>query len=552
MTAATDVSCALPPCMQETRGKPACGEDGRREPGTATDRTLHRIALACGAAAAGIGMLTLVGWRFDIAALTRIFPDWAAMGPVTAFGILLGGGTLMLQQVLPSTRCARAASRGPALVLSVLALLVLIHNIPESNPVFSGFASPEQIAATGIHYTAHVTALSLLLLGAALSLLTLPIPGALALAQILALVVLAPGTLAVLGYLYGIETLYALNLFNGFALHTALAFVMLAVGVLAAPGRRGWLALAASQGPGGVMLRRLWLPGLFIVVLLGWLRLQGEKAGLFGTEFGVALMVSMAVGVLTVLTWRTARWLEDTEVQRRLVETEKDRLNAELEQRVEQRTAELAASNRELESFAYSVSHDLRAPLRAIDGFGRLVVEKHGAQQMGALIDDLLAFSRTGRQALALQRVDTPRLVNESLQVVRSEHDGSRAIIEIGELPECEGDPVLLRQVWTNLLANALKFSGKRETPSIEIGSYAEKGERVFFVRDNGVGFDMRYADKLFGVFQRLHRVSEFPGTGVGLALAQRIVQRHGGRIWAEAQPDRGATFHFTLQGRPS
>jgi light-regulated signal transduction histidine kinase (bacteriophytochrome) len=240
------------------------------------------------------------------------------------------------------------------------------------------------------------------------------------------------------------------------------------------------------------------------------------------------------------------------------------RLNAELERRVAERTAQLEAANRELEAFSYSVSHDLRAPLRAIDGFSQAVMEdfsgllpaegvrylqtiRSGAQRMGALIDDLLAFARLHRQPVEAQIVDTDRIVRAALADLGSPWPDRRVDLRIGELPACRGDPVMLRQVWTNLLSNALKYTRKRDPATIDVGSANEAGEQVFFVRDNGTGFDMRYSDKLFGVFQRLHRADEYEGTGVGLAIVQRIVQRHGGKAWGEAAIDRGATFYFTL-----
>lgn len=241
-------------------------------------------------------------------------------------------------------------------------------------------------------------------------------------------------------------------------------------------------------------------------------------------------------------------------------------LNASLEQRVLERTEQLEAANKELEAFSYSVSHDLRAPLRAISGFSRIVLEDHSAAldtdglrylhqveksagQMGQLIDDLLTFSRTGRQALTLQTVSTAGMVNACLADLKGMRKNRHVTINVGELPDCEADASLLKQVWLNLLANALKYTRKRDAAVITIGSERETGTDSYFVQDNGAGFDMKYADKLFGVFQRLHLADDYEGTGVGLALVQRIVQRHGGTVWAEAKLNLGATFHFTLTG---
>ncbi|MBI2311396.1 MAG: response regulator [Betaproteobacteria bacterium] len=228
------------------------------------------------------------------------------------------------------------------------------------------------------------------------------------------------------------------------------------------------------------------------------------------------------------------------------------------------RTAQLEATNKELESFSYSVSHDLRAPLRAIDGFSRMLEEDYqarldeegrrqirvirdNAHKMGQLIDDLLAFSRMGRKAMAVSPVDMAALAAEVFSELRQAGDHRSVRFDLRPMPACDGDPVLLRQVWANLLSNALKFSGRRETPLIEAGGQSEGRENVYYVTDNGAGFDMQYYDKLFGVFQRLHGGEEFPGTGVGLAIVQRAVARHGGRVWAEGKVDQGATFRFAL-----
>jgi light-regulated signal transduction histidine kinase (bacteriophytochrome) len=251
--------------------------------------------------------------------------------------------------------------------------------------------------------------------------------------------------------------------------------------------------------------------------------------------------------------------------RRKLAEDAVRLAHAELEERVRDRTMELQAANQELEAFSYSVSHDLRAPLRAIDGFSRILLAefaqsippeaqeylhdvRRNTQKMGQLVDDLLAFSRLGRQPVNLQQVSVFKLVAQCVQELAAINEQPVGV-NIAQLPDCQADPALLKQVWINLLSNAMKYSARRESPQVEVGCRAgdQPGLWTYFVKDNGVGFDMRYADKLFGVFQRLHRAEEYDGTGVGLAIVKRIVTRHGGTIWADAEPGRGAAFYFTL-----
>lgn len=242
-------------------------------------------------------------------------------------------------------------------------------------------------------------------------------------------------------------------------------------------------------------------------------------------------------------------------------------LNAALEDRVAERTAQLQAAYQELDAFTYSVTHDLRAPLRAIDGFSRILTEEHGprleaearrllvsvranAQRMDQLISDLLRLAKVSRGELQEETIDMAGLASAVFQELAAPEVRETLTFAIGHLPPARGDPVLIRQVWANLISNAVKYSLPKEDRRIEIGGYREPGEAIYSVKDSGVGFDPAFAHKLFGVFERLHRAEEFEGTGVGLAIVRRIVERHGGKVWAEGAVGTGATVFFSLPAR--
>jgi PAS domain S-box-containing protein len=280
-----------------------------------------------------------------------------------------------------------------------------------------------------------------------------------------------------------------------------------------------------------------------------------------GSEFPVEISLSPMKTDSGLLVTAIIRDISDW----KRVEIEIRKLNKDLEQRVSQRTAQLEAANRELEAFSYSVSHDLRAPLRHLSGFARLLKERtaenldekslrylqnieDAAGLMGKLVDDLLAFSRMGRAEMARSRISFDQTVQEVLEVLHPDIESRKIVWQIESLPEAEGDQPMLRLVWLNLISNALKYTRTRDEARIEIGGLKDdRGEAVYFIRDNGVGFDMQYADKLFGVFQRLHNEEEFDGTGIGLATVRRIIRRHGGTVWAEGKVDEGASFYFSI-----
>jgi signal transduction histidine kinase len=293
------------------------------------------------------------------------------------------------------------------------------------------------------------------------------------------------------------------------------------------------------------------------VVLSGSLRpllIATFWTGLLG--LGIAIVVYLPLRTISIRALRRS--------QRQLAQ-----LNDELEQRVEDRTAALTVANKELESFSYSVSHDLRAPLRHIHGYAEMLTAATAGQltdkaqrylktisdasvELGLLIDSLLAFSRMGRAELHETRVPLDVLVQDTIRGLEMATQGRNIEWKIAPLPLVLGDSTVLKAVFANLIGNAVKYSSKRDPAQIEIGCAGEEAERaILFVRDNGAGFDMRYVDKLFGVFQRLHTAAEFEGTGIGLAIVRRIISRHGGRTWAEGKLNEGATFYFTLRPAP-
>ncbi|TAJ96777.1 MAG: hypothetical protein EPO39_19845 [Candidatus Manganitrophaceae bacterium] len=508
--------------------------------------------------------------RFHL--LASLHLEYIPMAPNTALAFMLLGGALLIRAYRPAWTMGQMLGKGGSALVLILASLTLGQHLFDFQLNIDQWlvSSSEKFGAVLIGRMSPVTAANFLLAGLALLLVFLAseerarLRG---LAAVFATGVVLVGFVVSLGYLYRTPLLYGGTVIP-VALTTAIAFLILGIGTVAVCGPdvrplRSWIG-----GSTQARLMRVFLPFTAGAILIaGWLNTLSLRT-FTNPALMAALLALLSVFVMSVIVSQIARIIggaiDRANAERKAAEAEVRALNLDLERRVDERTGQLEAANKELEAFSYSVSHDLRAPLRHISGFAEMLKENEGERldeksrryidtilksthKMGNLIDDLLLFSRTAKTEMRIGRVRLDSLVREVIRELQPDLDGREIAWTIGPLPEVEGDAALLRQVWANLIGNAVKYTRTRPRADIEIGVTSGKEERIFFVRDNGAGFDPRYAGKLFGVFQRLHRSDEFEGTGIGLANVRRIVHRHGGRTWGEGEVDQGATFYFSL-----
>lgn len=516
--------------------------------------SIPRSAVWLSLAGSAFGFLGLIGWAFDIAILRTFFVGTVAMNPLTAIVLMLAGvGTIVI------TRWRRLLN-GIVILLGSLKLVdYLGGSLGLDQLLFREeiqkltFPMPNQMAPN--------TAMFFVLLGVAQILAVSRSVKLVAVSAAIATIVALLSMFAIFGYVLDTTFLYGLSGHIPMAANTATAFMALSAAVLFSRPDSGLAKLLMRDDrAGNVMARRLLPACIFLPVVVGWLRLEGQRMGLFPVEYGVQLMMTFTMVVLSSLViWSALHLNRLDELNRRSMEATND-LNRKLARSLN----ELEVLNKELETFSYSVSHDLRAPLRSIAGFSTVLIEDHvetlnptardhlsritdAARRMGTLIDGLLRLSKLGRQSLSMENIDLSRLASGVASELSSGDPERRAEFEIQPGVVAIGDGALMRAALSNLIGNAWKFTSKREIARIEFGATNEEGETVCFVRDDGVGFDMAFSNKLFGAFQRLHAVTEFEGTGIGLATVQRIVHRHGGRIWAESEVGKGTTFFFTL-----
>ena len=537
-----------------------------------------RVARWCGAMAALIGIAGLIGWYFTLPVLKSIVPGYKPIAISAAIVFILLGEVQFFAARAPLRREVSISLLIVALLITLFGLLEIVQlatgmNVTIEDAILKYY--PTLYADPDVHIS-PVAGIFVFLLGLGQSLylyqwvIGRPMHVLVNGAGLLGSLVILGSSMFLLSYLYRTPFFYN-TIYIPIAALAVLASLMLGIGLVATVGDS---ALPLSLFAGASMRARLlraFLP------LTAGLLLLATSTQYFLTRLTpinpavsapiITILFLLIISVVIVQVARvTGNLIDRAEVERRQAEDELRRLADTLELHVRERTAALEASNKELEGFSYSVAHDLRSPLRSVDGFSRYLLEHYAdrldargldylqrmrmaAQRMGRLIDDLLNLARLSRVEVRRERVNLSALATAEIAALCQREPERRVNAEITPDLIVYGDQELLRIALGNLLENAWKFTSTREVAQITVSVLNRAGERIYFLRDNGVGFDMAYVDKLFQPFQRLHTEEEFPGTGIGLALVQRIVQRHGGRIWAEGTPGQGATFYFMLGG---
>ncbi len=523
----------------------------------------RRVAVArvAGAVSATLGMLVLVGWAAGAGAVKSVVPGFVAMKPVTAVCFVLLGVALVGTGARGwMRRLGLVATAGTLLVGGLSLVEYAMGRNLGSEVLFAGsFDSgphPGRMAiATAFGFSA--LAIALLALAARRRLV----------AQGLGLMAFGGAGVAVIGYLYGIETLYSTSPNSTIAVHAAAGLVVASVGVLAAVPDGFVSHILGGAGTDSIMLRRMALLAFVAMPVAGGLIVLGHNEGLYDSSLNAALFVLVAIVATMATALPSARTIDLLDRQRVLAGEELITANDRIEARtrgLETANRELDRSNHDLEQFAYVASHDLKEPLRAVRGFSQLLVRDYqgrldpqadeylafvddGASRMQSLVDGLLVYSSVGTGANP-QQFPLRSAVDTAVANLNSAV-GADARIDVGELPDVVADPAQTVQILQNLIGNALKFRNDR-SPVVRISAEVEGDWSIISVADNGIGIDPRHADQIFTVFQRLHARDEYPGTGIGLAICKKLVERWGGRIWIESEPGHGATFRFTIPGK--
>lgn len=524
---------------------------------TASQQFLLRLSRRASIAVIIIAGLVLVGWLLHVPVLKSVAPGLIAMNPLTASLFLIAGFALI--------RAGQRYRKRPDILVMICGVLIIVGGATKvADCVFHFDRSvdemmfQQQVNSPGPYGSSEIamnTALGFICCGAGLLLLDLQTKRGTRPAQAFIVIVGLLALLALIGYGYRVLPLYSFGSRLPMALNTAICFELFAVAALAVRPSRGIMMVVTSDTTGGAMARRLMPAAILIPLILGALLFSSEKHGFFAVESGISLFAFANIVLFTAVIWWNAKLL---------FWAEEERLKAM--EKLKRTTIDLERSNTELQQFAYVASHDLTEPLRMVVSYLELLNSRaqkklgeeerefigyasDGAQRMQHLIQDLLAYARVDTRGRPLEPTDCERVLASALANLKVAIAESDTTVEHDPLPMVEGDAVQLTQVFQNLIGNAIKFHGK-QTPRIHVGARRLNGEWVFHVKDNGIGIDPKNFERIFVLFQRLHTRQEYPGTGMGLAICKKIIERHGGRIWVESAQGAGTTFFFTIPAK--
>ncbi|WP_209402970.1 ATP-binding protein [Pseudozobellia sp. WGM2] len=511
----------------------------------------------------GISFVVLLGWIFDLDLLKQVIPETVSMNPLTAVLFILSGSSLIL--VSDSKEQLNRIGKLVASLILIIVLIKLAEYVFNFQEGIDSYLFGEDLQEDNNLYLsnrmASNTALCFLMMAINLFLYKVKGPLMLWIYQILSFGIMALSLLSFIGYLYVVDLFYSLLVKIPMAVHTAFCFLLLGVALLLSRPKMGITAQISSENVGGKVARRIVPMVVIVPVFVGALILQFQIEEIYGLDFGMAILTLSIIVFFLIISLTVVSRLNKTDRARQKAEND---LWSTVED-LESRTSELTKSNKELETFSYTLSHDLKSPLRAINSYAKIIqndyhdnldedgrkmlatIARNGAE-MGNLIESLLNLAHLGKQGLASKPINMHRLAQEVTETLKISMQ-SKINVYIESLPPAIGDEVLIGKVFENLISNALKYSSKESNAMVSIGFKTQENKNVYFVKDNGAGFDMKHYDKLFLIFHRLHTQDEFKGTGIGLAIARKIVGFHKGEIWAEALIGKGATFYFSLKG---
>jgi len=502
-----------------------------------------------------IGIIVLIGWAFDIPLFKSPGPDFPTIKSNVALCFILIGASLWLQQTKRINVHNRRAAQILATIVLIIGLLTFIEHIFNLNFGLDQILFMEPYGALNTsspNRIAFIAAIELVIISTALLILDkkvnkhAPAQYLMILGGILALMVL-------LGYLYNAPEFYQIYYYNAASIYEGISFMLILLAVLAARPETGFIKVLTSGEYGSVFGLRILLVLAVISIFLGWLRILGQNMGYYSAAFGTALYTISVLIILSIFVWNSILSFNKTDRKRK-------EANKELKKNLE----ELERSNRELQSFAFITSHDLQEPLRTMASYAQLIERRYkgqldpdadefleymvgGAKRMKSMIQGLLDYSQVEAKSNQFKEISAEKALDNALSNLQYSIDQCHAEVKHDPLPWIFADESQIVRVFQNLIGNALKFRKKDETPKIHISAKKDDNEWIFSVKDNGIGIEDQYFDKIFEVFKRLHAIGEYSGAGIGLSIVKRIIDRHGGHMWVKSSPGKGSTFYFTI-----